>query len=265
MKKIVSILVLSLILLGMAPAQISPHDFVFVEGGTFRMGSDVSAHTNEHPEHEVTVSSFYICTHEVTQAEYQAVMGKNPSQFKDDARPVECVTWYDAVEYCNKRSVIEGLTPCYTGNKGDGYTCDFGANGYRLPTEAEWEYAARGGLNSKGYIYSGSNSINKVAWYSKNKDDENGETHQVMSKLPNELGIYDMSGNVWEWCWDLYGFYRSGAQINPTGASYSPFRSLRGGAYDIIAKDCSVTVRENGAFPDLFHNSVGFRIARTTK
>ena len=266
MKKMLVILIFLINLIEALVAQSTQNDFQFIEGGTFCMGSDESDHKNERPAHTVTVNSFYICSHEVTQLEYQIVMGKNPSQFKGDNRPVECVTWYDAVEYCNKRSLREGLTPCYSISENKEYKCDFEANGYRLPTEAEWEYAARGGIKSKGYIYSGGNNVDDVAWFDKNIEDEDyGETHSVMSKNPNELGIYDMSGNVWEWCWDLYGFYSYKSQTNPVGALESPFRSLRGGAYDIVDKDCSVTIRENGAFPTLWHSSVGFRLARTVK
>ncbi len=243
-----------------------PQDFVHVKGGTFLMGSDASDHRNERPVHQVIVDSFEICIHEVTQAEYQAATGKNPSKFKEADRPVECVTWYDAVEYCNSRSIAEGLKPCYTKGSYDSYSCDWEADGYRLPTEAEWEYACRGGSGSKGFTYSGSNDVKRVAWYDENPDDDTDEqTHKVMKKAPNELGIYDMSGNVWEWCWDGYGFYSSASQVNPTGYESSQFRSLRGGAYDIIDKDCSVTIRENGAFPSLWHQSVGFRVARKSR
>jgi len=174
-------------------------NFVFVEGGTFQMGSN-DGDSDEKPVHSVTVSSFYVGKFEVTQKEYQNVMGKNPSYFKGENNPVENVTWYDAVKYCNKRSEKEGRTPSYNIN-GNNVTCDFSANGYRLPTEAEWEYAARGGNKSQNYKYSGSNKIGDVAWY----DSNSGlRTHPVGQKAPNELGIYDMTGNVWEWCWDWY-------------------------------------------------------------
>ncbi len=141
-------------------------EYVFVEGGTFKQGKK-----------NVTVGSFYICVHEVTQKEYYEVMGKNPSKIKYDflpfenyySLPVESVSWYDAVEYCNVLSKKEGLTPCYMIN-GRSTTCNFNANGYRLPTEAEWEYAARGGNKSCGYKYSGSNNLDTVAWYGKNSD-----------------------------------------------------------------------------------------------
>ncbi|MDR2923307.1 MAG: formylglycine-generating enzyme family protein, partial [Treponema sp.] len=195
-----------------------PANFVRVEGGTFQMGSN-SGNDDEKPVHTVTVKSFSIGKYEVTQKEWYEVMGSNPSYFKGDNRPVECVSWYDAVEYCNKRSEKEGLTPAYTIDKsgkdpnntnGDDdikwlVRRNRNANGYRLPTEAEWEYAARGGNGSPGnYTYSGSNTAGEVAWYSSNSG---GSTHDVGTRAANNLGIHDMSGNVYEWCWDWYGSY----------------------------------------------------------
>jgi len=201
--------------------------FVFVEGGAFTNSKSGYYGKN------ITLSSFYIGKYEVTQQEWMAVMGSNPSAFKGDNLPVEMVSWYDAIEYCNRRSVQEGLQPYYKidKNKKDPnnkneydtvkwiVTVNAGANGYRLPTEAEWEYAAGGGQSSKSYAYSGSNNADEVAWYWRNAGDnylegdwnwpaiENNKnrTQAIGSKEPNELGLYDMSGNVREWCWDWHG------------------------------------------------------------
>ena len=230
-------------------------DFKLVEGGTFQMGD-----RDEKPVHSVTVSSFYMCDHEVTQKEYRDVMGTNPSHCSGNDRPVEEVSWYDAVNYCNKLSVKEGLTPCYT-QSGGTWTCNFNADGYRLPTEAEWEYAARGGKKSKGYTYSGSNSMGNVAWY---RDNSSSGPHDVKTKSPNELGLYDMSGNVWEWCWDWYGSYSSSSQTNPFGASSGSYRVLRGGGYYYYtASGCRVAFRRNGS-PSWSSDDVGFRVVRST-
>ncbi len=159
------------------------------------------------------INAYKIAKHEVTQELYMAVMGENPSYFKDDPddgeiqekRPVECVTWYEACDFCNKLSELLGLTPCYDKS----YICNYNANGYRLPTESEWEMAARGGV-AGGWdnIYAGSNKIKEVAWYRGNSDEK---THEVGKKNPNSLGLYDMSGNVWEWCdsrWEPSSSYR---------------------------------------------------------
>jgi len=231
-------------------------EMVRVEGGTFQMGSTIGE-DDEKPVHSVTVSSFYIGKYEVTQNEWQAVMGNNPSNFKGDKRPVEEITWYQAVEFCNKLSQKEGLTPAYTIN-GREVSCNWSASGYRLPTEAEWEFAARGGNLSKRYQYSGSIFIGSVAWY---EDNSNNETHIVGGKEPNELGTYDMSGNVWEWCWDLYGDYSSESQTNPKGASSGSRRVHRGGSWLNYDHDCRVANREYYS-PGYSLNRLGFRLAR---
>jgi formylglycine-generating enzyme required for sulfatase activity len=204
----------------------TPQGMVFVKGGKFQMGTNELA-TEEEPVHSVTLDSFYIGKFEVTQEEWEAVMDNNPSIFKGDNLPVDNVDWYNAVEYCNKRSEKEGLTPCYKGS-GDDITCDFNANGYRLPTEAEWEYACRGGLESRNYMYSGSNNPDEVAWHEMNSEDK---TQPVGKKKPNEIGIYDMSGNIWEWCWDWYDkeYYKNSPANNPKGAASGKQRSYRGG------------------------------------
>ncbi|MDX9870037.1 MAG: SUMF1/EgtB/PvdO family nonheme iron enzyme [Candidatus Cloacimonadales bacterium] len=233
--------------------------FAFVQGGTFQMGS-TSGGSDENPVHSVTVSSFFIGKYQVTQKEWLSVMGNNPSNFKGDNRPVEQVTWYDAVEYCNKLSKKEGLTPAYTIN-GYNVTCNWSANGYRLPTEAEWEYAARGGNKSKGYTYSGSNTVDNVAWCSSNS---NSQTYDVGTKAPNELGIYDMSGNVWEWCWDWYSssYYSSSPANNPTGPSSGSYRVDRGGSWGHNGHDCRVARRSRNS-PGNSRHYLGLRVLRT--
>ncbi|MDR1374834.1 MAG: SUMF1/EgtB/PvdO family nonheme iron enzyme, partial [Treponema sp.] len=171
-----------------APGDIGPATMMRVEGGTFQMGSN-NGSSDEKPVHRVTVKSFYMGKYEVTQGEWIRVMGSNPSNWKGDTLPVEKVSWYDAVEYCNKLSRQEGLTPAYWGSR-DSITCDFNATGYRLPTEAEWEYAAKGGnKGSMTYEYAGGNAVDSVAWYDGNSGNR---THPVGTKQPNSLGLYDM-------------------------------------------------------------------------
>ena len=167
---------------------------------------------------------------EVTQALWKAVMGSNPSRFKGDDRPVECVSWNDCQTFINK---LNSLTSQH----------------FRLPTEAEWEFAAKGGNKSNGYTYSGSNNIDNVAWYTVNAYDKGSSspdygTHDVKTKSPNELGIYDMSGNVWEWCQDWYGDYSSSSQTNPTGPSSGSSRVLRGGGWCYDATNCRTAYRD---------------------
>ncbi|MBW7872831.1 MAG: formylglycine-generating enzyme family protein [Ignavibacteria bacterium] len=239
-----------------------PTDLVFVQGGTFTMGCTSEqgndCYSDEKPSHQVTLSDFYIGKYEVTQELWESVMGSNPSYFKGSKRPVESVSWYEAVEFCNRLSDKEGLQRAYSGS-GANITCDFNANGYRLPTEAEWEYAARGGKQTKNYKYSGSDNTGAVAWYDGNSGDK---THAVGLKQPNEIGIYDMSGNVWEWCWDWYGDYTSPSQTNPKGPSSGEYRVLRGGGWIIYARYCRVALRVSG-MPDGRSSSNGFRLART--
>ena len=236
-------------------SQPTPDNMVFVQGGTFQMGSNSGK-----PVHTVTVNDFYIGKYEVTQKEWKEVMGSNPSNWKCDNLPVEQVSWYDAVEFCNKKSRKEGLTPCYSGS-GKSITFNFNANGYRLPTEAEWEYAAGGGNKSRNYKYSGSNSIGDVAWYRSNSGNK---THQVGTKQPNELGIYDMSGNVYEWCNDWYdeNYYSKSPKNNPQGPSSGKYSVLRGGSWYFFDYCCRVAYR-HGDNRDFSYGNGGFRIART--
>ena len=232
-------------------------DLVRIGGGTFIMGSpaDERGRTgSEVPQHQVTVSSFYISKYEVTQAEYQEIMGINPSHNKGANLPVEQVSWLDAVEYCNKRSVKEGLTPAYTIN-GNNVSWERAANGYRLPTEAEGEYACRAGTQTP--FYSGT-SVEEAGWYTGNSG---GKTHPVGEKQPNSWGLYDMHGNVLEWCWDWLGDYSAQAQTDPLGAPQGTSRVYRGGCW-IFQEFQTRSAYRFGNHQNLRSFMVGFRVAR---
>ena len=222
-------------------------NMIKVEGGTFLMGSYGSeSDSDERPIHSVTLDDYYIGKTEVTQELWEAVMGTNPSSFSGSNKPVECVSWDDCQEFIAILNVLTGLE-------------------FRLPTEAEWEYAARGGNKSQGYKYAGSNTIGNVAWYRDNaydvgKSSPDYGTHQVGTKAPNELGLYDMSGNVWEWCSDWYGEYSSSSQINPTGPTSGSNRVFRGGCWNYSAHSCRVAYRFNHT-PGHRSNHLGFRLA----
>jgi formylglycine-generating enzyme required for sulfatase activity len=235
-------------------------EMVEIQGGTFSMGSN-TGDSDEKPVHQVTISSFMIGKYEVTQEQYQWVIGTNPSYFASGSdagkRPVEQVSWYDAVAFCNRLSEMEGLEKVYVINGTNVYE-GFKRNGYRLPAEAEWEYAARGGEKSKNLTYAGSNDVRQVAWY----DDNSGKQPRVVgTKAPNELGIYDMSGNVWEWCWDWYGSYESGQQTDPLGASLGSYRVRRGGSWDYSAGYLRSAYRDSFS-PGNRNYNIGFRVAR---
>ncbi|MBI9103754.1 MAG: SUMF1/EgtB/PvdO family nonheme iron enzyme [Spirochaetales bacterium] len=229
--------------------------FIFVDGGTFQMGS-TSGDSDEKPVHSVTVGDFMIGQYEVTQKLYRDVVGSNPSDINrgiGDNYPVNMVSWNDAISFCNKLSEREGFEPVYRIN-GSNVTCDWSKNGYRLPTEAEWEFAARGGNDSQGYTYAGSSSSYIVAWFS------GIETHPVGGKSANELGIYDMSGNVWEWCWDWRGRrYESGSQRDPHGASSGSQRVFRGGGW-FDSYTYSRSTNRGGDVPRSRGYDLGFRL-----
>ncbi len=255
-----------------------PENFVLVKGGTFDMGSPNSEpwRSNDEMQHSVTVSDFYIGIYEVTQSEYQNVMEINPSNFKGDDLPVESVSWYDAISFCNARSKAEGLTPAYSIN-GNNVSWDRSANGYRLPTEAEWEYACRAGTTTPFNTENSISADESNYWGSYpyliednyfnqgNLETKPGvyrqKTVSVNSFSPNKLGLYNMHGNVGEWVWDLYGEYGSSAQTNPTGAASGTRRVYRGGGWNDFAKNLRSAYRaafpaENGSF------NIGFRLVR---
>ena len=218
-------------------------NMAYVQGSTFTMGATSEqgsdAEDDEKPAHSVTLSSYYIGKTEVTQELWQAVMGNNPSRFKGNRKPVECMSWDDCQTFISKLNSL-------TGKK------------FRLPTEAEWEFAARGGIKSQGYKYSGSNTLGDVAWYEENSGDT---THDVGTKSPNELGLYDMNGNVWEWCSDWYGdkYYSSSPSNHPTGPSSGAYRVLRGGSWYSIANLCRSSDR-GGSTPVDRGDNMGLRL-----
>ncbi len=217
-------------------------EMVRVEGGTFRMGAtseqEDEADSDETPVHSVTLSSYYIGKTEVTQALWQAVMGSNPSNFKGSDLPVESVSWDNCQEFIQKLNRLTGRN-------------------FRFPTEAEWEFACRGGNNSRGYKYSGSNDIDNVAWYDGNSGNK---THPVGTKAPNELGIYDMSGNVFEWCSDWYADYTSYSQTDPTGPHSGACRVIRGGCWGSFVRNCRSSLRFN-RYPSYRYDILGLRLA----
>jgi formylglycine-generating enzyme required for sulfatase activity len=234
-----------------------PTNMVRVAGSSFRMGNTIGE-DDEWPVHTAYINSFFMGKTEVTQGEYRAIIGTNPSGVFGDTLPVENVSWYDAVEYCNKLSLKEGLIPAYSGSN-DNITCNFTANGYRLPTEAEWEYAARGGnRDSLAFSYAGGNSVGVLGWYNNNSEKR---IRQVGTKSPNSLGLYDMSGNVWEWCWDWYGVYSSSEQSDPEGAQRGSYRVTRGGSWNSSEDQLRTTYRSYGD-PAAHYHDVGFRIIR---
>jgi len=242
---------------------------VSISAGTFRMGDveNYGQYFDEKPVHEVTLSSFEMSVYEVTQGQYTSVMGSNPanSYGVGDDYPVYNVSWYDAVKFCNKLSDAEGLERCYNEST---WSCDFSKNGYRLPTEAEWEYACRAGTET--YFYTGNNlssdrgtstDLDRACWYWYNWGQANDKAHVVGAKEPNAFGLYDMHGNVWEWCNDWDGLYTSDSQSNPKGPSSGSARVIRGGSRNDYAENCRSAFRYWIDPSDVYYN-VGLRVVR---
>jgi len=249
------------LLVGTAPflgAQSSPLvKTVLVEGGTFPQGQRTldPAFAGK----PVTVSTFLMAETVVTQAQWQEVMGNSPSRFTGPNNPVEKVSWFEAVEFCNKLSAREGLAPAYQID-GRKVSWDPASGGWRLPTEAEWEFAARGGTESKGYDFPGSNAAEAVAWGFSNSAKR---THVVKELPPNELGIYGMAGNVWQWCWDWYTFDRSALPaVDPRGPAVGSARVSRGGAWNEDHPDAFRPYYRADDGPETVGDNLGFRVAK---
>ena len=239
-----------------------------IQGGSFIIGSPDDERgrnlTDEGPQHRVTVSSFYVSKFPVTQGEFEEVMRTNPTQIRREANlPADSISWFDAVEYCNRRSTAEGLTPVYTIN-GSNVTWNRQANGYRLLTEAEWEYACRAGTTTP--FYSG-NSMDDAGWYQGNTYSTTStgaryrSTFPVGLKQPNAWGLYDMHGNVLEWCWDWFALYTSEPKVDPIGPAAGQRRVYRGGAWDLVDTSCRSAYRFGG-FPAMRMHWIGFRVGR---
>lgn len=255
-----------------------PGDFVFIEGGTFSMGSPETElwRSGDEKRHSVTVSDFYMSKYEVTQKEYTALMGRNPSTFSGEELPVENITWYEAIAFCNAKSSAEGLTPAYSVD-GEKVTWNQGADGYRLPTEAEWEYACRAGTTTP-FNTENSPSAGEANYYGHYPygiegnyfEQENLETKpgiyrettvKVGSFAPNKWGLYDMHGNVSEWCFDIYGGYDDDGAVNPVGAASGALRVARGGGWNDFAKNMRSAYRATTA-PDKSSYNLGLRLVR---
>jgi formylglycine-generating enzyme required for sulfatase activity len=236
-------------------------EMVLLPGGSFTMG-DARGATDEEP-HRVAVDALFIDKYEVTQEHYRKLVGSDYSRWKNPKAPTEQVTWAAAVKYCNARSLAEDLTPCYDLKT---WKCDFAANGYRLPTEAEWEYAARAGTTTSYSFGDNASALRNFAWM---KENSGGRPREVGKKLPNAWGLYDMHGNVAEWCNDFYAvdYYQHSPAKNPRGPASGKQRVVRGGSWNSRAGDCRSAYRaaENPAYADVcigYYDVYGFRCVR---
>lgn len=246
---------------------------VMVEGGTFKMSpkeNAVDSKTKKKIVYDITVSSFEMAKFEVTVADWKAYTSANkmsmparPSWGWNDEYPMTNITWTDAIKYCNWLSKVNNLKPAYS-KKGDKYICDFKADGYRLPTEAEWEYAAKGGNKSQNFTYSGSNDLEMIAWYAENS---RKSPQEIGTKLANELGIHDLSGNVWEWCWNYYSpiHHLVEKRDNPVGPDRGEKRTVRGGSWDSSKLEYLKPSNQLSWNPISTNEFFGLRIVRTVK
>lgn len=242
-----------------SPVNIVSPEMILINAGDFFINDNFN----------VSLSSFLICPHEVTEAEWLQIWGSLPPNCSGGDKPVNNISWLQATAFCNKKSVLDGLTPCYSygsagsnpsewGNDSDQITCDWSANGYRLPTECEWMYAANEAVFAINYVYSGSNDLNSVGWY---YDNSNNTKHLIQTKNPNALYLYDMSGNVSEWCWDYYGNYPSGSFGNYHGPLTGTNRTHRGGNYSSGLTVCRTTNRGYNIGEGTY-SVIGFRIVK---
>jgi formylglycine-generating enzyme required for sulfatase activity len=246
---------------------------VMVEGGTFKMSpkeNAVDPKTKKKIVYDITVSSFEMAKFEVTVADWKAYTSANkismparPSWGWNDDYPMTNISWTDAIKYCNWLSKVNNLKPAYS-KKDEKYICDFSADGYRLPSEAEWEYAAKGGNKSQNFAYSGSNDLEMIAWYANNS---RKSPQEIGTKLANELGIHDMSGNVWEWCWNYYSpiYHLVERRDNPVGPDRGDKRSVRGGSWDSSKLDYLKPTNQLSWNPTATNEFFGLRIVRTVK
>jgi len=261
-------LLLPLIVLSLLTASCSDDDdegparpeMLLIPAGSFTMGDERGIfEANERPSRTVSLDAFYMSKTEITQAQYQDIIGANPSSSMASAQPVEKVTWYDALRFCNALSKSEGLEPVYSDIDGN-LSADFSANGYRLPTEAEWEYACRAGTTTRYYTGESVGDLGRCAWFSGNAD---GHPRNAGQLEANTFGLQDMHGNVFEWCWDWYGanYYGQAENTNPRGPEGGEEKVCRGGSWFVYEYGCRASFRSM-LEPDLSGIDIGFRVVR---